>query len=281
MPADCSQKPNYVLSVPLERHIVQNMTLSLTLGCHWFDYLAVQGKADIVQLLSKTWCLLLYYKLCCCVRSCVQAACQCIAEIFISHATTPWDHVKTMIEGTYYGGRITDTMDRLTFNALLQRFLSPQVLNKDWNIAGVSHIIYSACDQTGVVVNIVLRLQDAVLCRPVCCCQPTSLLLRLVDGYFRLPVSVLCLVVSWFPFASNIRTCVKYPGCAYYFSTGRAHDGPKFTNTITQKIQFSQHLNFSTPSKKLNKKTFTKKRTTKTPENEHTNQTPKWRHKKQ
>ena len=59
-------------------------------------------------------------------------------------------------------------------------------------------------------------------------------------------------------------TLARYSECAYYFSTGRAHDGPKFTNTITQKIQFSQHLNFSTPSK-TQQKTFTKKRTTKTP----------------
>ena len=53
--------------------------------------------------------------------------------------------------------------------------------------------------------------------------------------------------------------------CAYYFSTGRAHDGPKFTNTITQNIQFSQHLNFSTPSKNSTKKHSPKKGTTKTP----------------
>ena len=46
--------------------------------------------------------------------------------------------------------------------------------------------------------------------------------------------------------------------CAYYFSTGCAHDGPKFTNTITQKntfhnISISQHL------QKTQQKTFTKK----------------------
>ena len=53
--------------------------------------------------------------------------------------------------------------------------------------------------------------------------------------------------------SNSVRPLFTWAGsnslCAFYFSTGRAHDGPKFINTITQKIQFSQHLNFSTPSK--------------------------------
>ena len=64
--------------------------------------------------------------------------------------------------------------------------------------------------------------------------------------------------------------------CAYYFSTGRAHDGPKFTNTITLKkynfhyISISQHL----------QKNSTKENYKDTSQNELTNKTPKWRHKK-
>ena len=71
------------------------------------------------------------------------------------------------------------------------------------------------------------------------------------------------------------------PECAYYFSTGRAHDGPKFTNTITQKHIIFTTSQFLNTFKKLNKKNIHQKRTTKTPaKNEHTNQTPKWRHTK-
>lgn len=68
----------------------------------------------------------------------LQAACQCIVHACQGSGTVPWRHVQHMIASAYYGGRITDTGDRRTFDAIVQKYFSAHVLEENWSVAGVS-----------------------------------------------------------------------------------------------------------------------------------------------
>ena len=63
-----------------------------------------------------------------CSTSDFSIAVKVLHQFLSQYDAVPWQALKTMIGGVVYGGRVTDDWDRRCMNALLDKFLNPDVL---------------------------------------------------------------------------------------------------------------------------------------------------------